>query len=271
MSSFADAAIGLTALLRQHGRLILELARRDVRDRYAGQALGLAWTIGHPLLLMALYVVLFAYVFPARFGEGALNTHDFSLHVLAGIVPWLTFQEVLGRSSTMLTSNASLVKQIVFPIEALPIKGVLGSLTSQMVATLLLIVIAIATHQAHWTLLLLPIVFVFQLLAMVGCAYFLAVVGAYVRDVKDFVQVFCAVNLFAQPILYNPHRTPAALEHLFYANPFSYMIWCYQDLVFHGRFAHPLAWVVFPIGSVVVCLAGFALFRYLKSGLGDVL
>jgi len=47
----------------EHRGLLWELTKREHRDRYAGQMLGVAWSIGHPLFLMLLYVFIFSFVF----------------------------------------------------------------------------------------------------------------------------------------------------------------------------------------------------------------
>ena len=98
--------------------LVSELVRRELKDRHAGQLLGVIWAFGHPLILMLVYTLLFAYVFPARTAsEGKVR--DFSACVFAGIVPWLAFQDLLSRAPSILVGHANLVKQIVFPTEAL--------------------------------------------------------------------------------------------------------------------------------------------------------
>lgn len=61
------ALIPLRSLF-DHRELIGELVSRELRDRHTGQILGVLWAYGHPLALMVLYMVLFTYVFPARFG-----------------------------------------------------------------------------------------------------------------------------------------------------------------------------------------------------------
>lgn len=261
----------MARLYTAHRHLIWELAKRDLRDRYAGQFLGVLWAVGHPLFLMALYVLLFAYIFPVRLGTNSAIPRDFTLSILAGLIPWLTFQEVLTSSTTVIRNNGSLVKQIVFPIEVLPVKAVLASTVSQLVATGFLVAFAVARGALEWSILLWPILLGFQLLAMSGACYLLSAIGVFVRDLKDFVQIFCAANLFLQPILYVPDHLPAAFRAVFYLNPFSYMVWCYQDLVFFGAITHPWAWIVYPVGSVGLFYVGFRLFRKMKIGFGDVL
>lgn len=266
-----EGLLALVAVAYTHAHLIFELTRRDLKDRFSGQALGTFWALLQPAFLMAVYALLFAYVFPARFADGQGASRDFSINILAGVIPWLTFQEVLGRSSSVIVGSASLVKQIVFPVEVLSIKTVLASSFSQIVTLSILIVLCAARGEMRWSWVLVPFLFAFQILAMVGVCYALAAIGAYFRDIREFVQLLCTVNLFAQPILYDPDRTPAVLGMLLQANPFSYMVWAYQDAIYSGRFDHPLAWVVFPIGSLVVLIAGFRIFKRLQIGFGNVL
>ena len=96
----------------------------------------------------------------------------------------------------------------------------------------------------------------FQLLAMIGVAFALAAVGAYLRDAKDFVQLFAMMGVYLLPRVYLPEWVPTLFKPLLYLNPFSYMVWGYQDALYFGRFQHPWAWGVFAAGSVFVFSPG---------------
>lgn len=260
----------LGAFLR-HRELVWELTKRDVRDKYAGHSLGRFWAIGYPLFLLLLYVLIFGYVFPARLGDAFEFPRSYTVYILAGLIPWLTFQELLSRAVTSISSNSGLVKQIVFPIGVLPVKTVLGTVVSQVVATCLFAVYIVMTGEAlaiSW--LLVPLLWTVQIFAMVGAAYFLGAVGVYTRDLRDIVQVFSTANLFMQPILFLPGNLPPAIEKFLYLNPFSYMTWCYQDAIYYGRLEHPLAWILFPVLSVVTLYTGYTVFERLRTGFGDV-
>ena len=84
---------------------------------------------------MGVYIFVFAYVFGMRMGESSETSLDYTTYLLSGLIPWLTFADVLNRSCNSVTSNASLVKQILFPVEILPIKTVAAALVNQLVAT----------------------------------------------------------------------------------------------------------------------------------------
>src|SRR6267142_1991542 len=73
----------VAGLLSRHRLLTWEMAKREVTDRYAGQVFGLAWAIGHPLLLMGVYVFIFAFVFKVRVGGTADMPFDYAVYLLS--------------------------------------------------------------------------------------------------------------------------------------------------------------------------------------------
>lgn len=257
-------------LLSARRELVVELIRRELRDRHEGQILGALWAFGHPLLLMLLYTVLFAYVFPARYGSGS-GLEDHSANVLAGIVPWLVFQTALVRAPTIFVGYASLVKQIVFPIEILPVVATVATFMSYIAGLGVAIGYSAWHGNLTWLVLALPLLLVCQVAGMIGVAFVLATGGVVVRDLREIVALFCTVNLFAIPVLYDPTNVPNWLQSIFLLNPFSYMVWCWQDVLYHGHVAHPIAWIVFPLGSGMVFLFGLSVFGRVRYFFGDAL
>lgn len=256
----------------RHRELTLEMARREVSDRYVGQAFGLMWAIGHPVFMMGLYVFIFAFVFKTKVGGTVDMPLDYTTYLLSGLVAWMGFQESMGKSCTAITANAALVKQVVFPLEILPIKGVIASLFQQSVLVILLVCYVLLSHGSlHWTYALLPVLILFQVMAMVGVAYLFSAVGTYFRDMKDFVQLFAVAGVYLLPVFYLPAWVPPLFKPLLYVNPFSYLIWCYQDALYFGRIAHPWAWVINAVASFSILILGYRMFRKLKPGFGNVI
>ena len=60
---------------------------------------------------------------------------DYTTYLLSGLIPWMAFQESMAKGATVIVGNANLVKQVVFPVEVLPVKGVIASFSTQLVAT----------------------------------------------------------------------------------------------------------------------------------------
>jgi lipopolysaccharide transport system permease protein len=173
-------------------------------------------------------------------------------------------------------ANTSLVKQVAFPVEVLPIKGALAAFATQLVATAVLILYVAAVDPGGFSLmlLLLPLLFALQVTAMIGVAYLLAAVAVFFRDLRELVQLFTTAGLFLAPILYLPQWVEQAwspLVWVLWLNPFSHLVCCYQDAIYFGRFEHPWSWLIVTLLSGAVFALGFRLFRRLKPMFGDLL
>lgn len=248
------------------------MAKREISDRYAGQAFGTFWALGHPVFMTALYLFVFAVIFKQRLGGTVEMPLDYTAYLLAGLTAWLAVQDGLQKSCTVVTSSAALVKQTVFPLEVLPIKSMLVSLVPQLVSvSALTAYVAIKYGSLHLTYMLLPLLITVQLLGMIGVAFLLSTLGAYFRDLKDIVQLVVSAGIYLTPIFYLPTWVPAVFKPLLYANPYSYLVWCYQDILYYGRFEHPFAWPVTIAFNLFMFCFGAAFFAKVKPTLGNVL
>lgn len=267
-----SAAVETLRLLFRHRSLLLETTRRELSEGHAGHALGAVWALLHPLILMAVYVFVFAVVFQTRVGGTHELPLDYTSYVLAGLAPWLAVQQALMKSCTAITGSANLVKQVVFPLEILPAKTVLSTMLGLVVALGVALAYMLVSHGSLlWTVLLLPLLLAFHVLAMTGVALVLASVSVFFRDVRELVQIFAFVGIFVLPVVYLPAWVPAAFKPFLYLNPLSYLIWCYQDVLYFGRIEHPLAWLVVGVGAPLTFWLGAKLFRGLKHLFGDAL
>lgn len=258
-------------MLRQRKELALALARRDILDRYAGQFLGGLWAIANPLLLMAVYVFAFTVLFQGRLSSEG-STLEYTAYVLAGLVPWVAMTEVIGRAPAAVTSNANLVRQIVFPNELLPLKIAFGALPTLVLGlAVALFVCALSGHASVLGWALLPIPVLCHVLMSTGFAYLLAAFGVFVRDIKDVVAVMLSIGLFLHPIIYAPGVGPKALQLLFYFSPISYVLWIFRDAAFYGGVTDPWVWIAAVLLSVGIFATGFRVYTILQPSFGNAL
>ena len=263
----------LRSIVSRHRELVLVLARREIHERYAGTALGSVWAVLTPLLTMAIYVGLFGFVFPARFGADGTPWLGAEL-ILSGLVPWIAVAECAVRAPSTLLSHRALVRQVVFPVEVLPAKSTLAGLVPQIVGTVVALPIALWTVGLSPMLLLLPALWLTQLALMFGLMLLLSTLGIWLRDLREIVAFLANIGLYIAPILLLPpvlEVLPRAALWAIAANPFSHMVWCFHDATVHQRFAHPWSWLVFPCVAAVVLVVGARLFARLKPAMGEAL
>src|SRR4026209_3031241 len=114
--------------------LIFSLTRRELAARFRGSLLGIVWALVNPVVMIAIFTIVFAGIFKARFGNSS-SQWDYALYLFCGLLPWNAFQESLQLSSTTIVSHANLVKRVVFPLETLPVSICLASVTNQLFGT----------------------------------------------------------------------------------------------------------------------------------------
>ena len=259
-------------ILWKNRELCRLLVRRELGSQFAGQALGTFWIIGHPMILLCVYIFVFVIVFKTRIAESLEMPRDYTTYILSGLVPWLFVQQSLLRGANALVGQVNLVKQVVFPVEVLPFVAVLTSLVTLGVGLTTLAAYSLLFGGGlPWTYVLLPLVIGAHVILMCGIAYLLAGVTPFFRDIKDIIQVLSIVGVYVIPAFYLPQWVPGAIRALLYFNPFSYVIWVYQDVLYFGALNHPVAWLVFLVSSLLSLALGFRSFRAVKLLVANVL
>jgi len=75
--------------------LILSLTKRELAARYRGSVLGFVWAILTPVVMIAIFTIIFAGIFKAKFGASS-SQWDYALYLFCGLLPWNAFQESLN-------------------------------------------------------------------------------------------------------------------------------------------------------------------------------
>lgn len=268
-----ERGLGIVVLIRSVWRqraLVWEMARREMTDMHAGQAAGAVWLAVHPLLMFAVYAFLFTVVFKVRIGSSGPS--DYLVYLFAGLAPWLLTQDIMSRAAGVVMSNSTIVKKVSFPLEVLVAKTILSSLLVQMVLfTCVIIFNVISRGTISWMFLLLPVVFFLHMCLIWGLSLFLASMTPYFRDTGEFVRVFVTINIYLMPIVYLPGMVPGSLQFMLHINPFSYLIWCYQDVLYYNSFTNPRAWIVLPIFAGLMLALGSYVFSRLRHHFSSVM
>jgi lipopolysaccharide transport system permease protein len=262
----------LALLLSRRRELTFEMAKREVASEHAGKHLGRFWGIFQPLALLAVYAIVYGVVFKAKIGGTYELPRNYTMYLLSGLVPWFAFQLLMVKSAAAIPSNVQLVKNVIFDLTVIPVATALYACLSLVLGLGFVVVYSFAVYGAlPWTYALLPLVVVFQFFAMAGVAFALAALGAFVRDIRDIVQLSAIVLIFLMPIVYLPGQVPAAFNPILWLNPFTYMVYVYQDTLYFGRIEHIVSWFAFGFGSLIVFALGYRLFRRVRPYFGNVL
>ena len=249
--------------------LLKEMVVRDLRARYAGSGLGLLWAFATPLLWMCLYTLVFSVILRVPSPPGFAGFADF---LLAGLLPWMAFQEGIARSATALTDNAAMVKKTVFPIETLILSIVLAAIVHQLIAFALYAgyLAAIGHLRFPWVLLAIPALLV-QTVLTFGLGCLVATLATFVRDLVAVVGIALTVLFYATPVVYPAEMVPPRLRFLLDANPLAHLTEWYRDAFALHRMPSAASIVFTTAFAFAALAAGTALFRRARPHFADLI
>ena len=261
----------LSTLYRNRG-LLQVLVVRDLRARYRGTFLGYLWSLLNPLLLLAVYAVVFTVVMPQR---GSLQV-PYPLFLFAGLLPWLFASGALLEGSMVLFENGALLKKVVCPPEVFPAVTVLSHLIHHLLALPVLLVALFAAAAGgllhlSWTMVLLPVALLLWLAAVSGLVMAMAALAVVFRDLRDILQNLLNLVFFLTPIIYTPEFVPeGVLRTVVTMNPVAPLIAVYRDVLVFGRVPSLSTWLA-AVGVAVACLVvGVAVFERLRDTLVEL-
>ncbi len=259
-----------TSLWRNRG-LIRTMVRRDITGRYRGSFAGVFWTLLNPLLLMATYYFVFGVVLRARLGNDPSRT-VFVLYFLCGMLPWLAFSEAAGRAPFVILEHRNFVKKLVFPLETLPVNLALAALVTELFALAVFLVLLIATRGGvPLTVLWLPVLAAPQVLFTLGVVWFLAALGAYLRDLGQVNGFLLTLWFFLTPICYPVESLPPSALAVLTKNPLFVLVEGYRSVFLESRApAFGPLWKLWLV-SLAVFFAGHAWFYKLRRSFADAL
>jgi lipopolysaccharide transport system permease protein len=198
---FADLK-GATVEVWQHRELLEQLTRRDIKLRYKQAAMGFAWAVFMPcLIVLSGLVIRYAM---AQISGAQLHQSDIANIAVKG-VGWAFFVGALGFATASLVGNGNLVTKIYFPREVLPLSSVGAQSFDTSIGLLtLVVVLPFLGVRLHPSLAWVPLLLLLLVLFTTGVSLFLACANLFFRDVKYIVQVVLMFGIFFTPIFFEP-------------------------------------------------------------------
>lgn len=250
--------------------LIYYLLKKEIKSLYVGSTLGMLWIILRPLLLIAIYGVVFSEIMKIKPYAGKVQV-PYIFFMLSTIFFWFGFQESISRSSVSIIEKGEMIKKVYMPLEVLPIVSVLSSYVQHIIgAVIFLFVIAVLHGMSVLWILLIPVL-VLQMLFSLGLGFILSAISVYLRDVPQIINIFLQGVFYFTPILYPVEIIPERIRFLIYINPLTYFIKSYQDIIIYKICPDYRYFIMMFVAASVAFFIGYKVFRKLKEGFADIL
>ena len=247
-----------------YGDLLRTLLRRELRAKYKGSGLGIAWSYAHPLLMMGVYTLVFSVLWRA------VDIPYYPLFVLAGLATWAFFQGAVHGAMSSLVGNAALLNKVWFPREVIPLAVVLSQAVSAAVMFAVVVPIdLVVLPETRATFLLAVPIFAALVCLALGFGWILATANVFFRDVEHLVSALFLPWFFLTPVFYGLEQVPGAEDYpwliqvLRYANPVTPYVEGIRGAIWEGAVPGPaLLAYIFIVGPVLALVGLRLLQRY---------
>lgn len=244
----------------RYRQLLLSLVSRDIKVKYQRSVLGLLWTLLDPLLTVLIFVAVFTSILNIR-------VEGFWAFFVSGLFAWQFISASIVRSTTVLRSHGGLRRSVAFPSEIVVLSTLFAKLFEFLVeiVIVLLAIVFFYHHGVPVTVVLLPLLILFQVLMAAGLMFALSVISVLFHDIEHALPAVMRLLFFLTPIMYPISMIPENVRPYAYLNPFAGLLQLYHTILYEGVWP---TWELIGLvsaTSVVVFFAGFWIFQRFKD------
>ena len=229
ISAKNDTLTSYFAETLEKSELILSLARRDIKIKYAQSFFGIAWVLLQPITGALIFTFFFTQMF--SFGEGlSIPYHLFSF---SGFLCWLLFSQLVNLAGTSLVQEERLIKKVYFPRIIIPLSKLMVQLLDFAVGLLALILISSFYYPAvlYRFIFTVPAVILIVLNSM-AIVFWLSALTIRYRDLHHIIPYLISFGIWLTPVFFPSVFFPEKFRWMLGINPLAYDIDLFRSLLF---------------------------------------
>lgn len=212
-----------------HRHVLHALYLRDIKQQYVQTRLGLLWAVIRPLVVVAVFSLLFSYLMNIQVGH-----YPYLLFALSGHLSWSLFSGIVNNGMGIVKANSGLIRKMSFPLLVLPLLSIANALTEWAVTfVLLLLLMALFGILPPLQAALLPIAVLLNVLLASGVILWLNVSSIRYWDLNHIVPSLIGMGIWLTPVFFPVTLIPEPYAWLADLNPMTGVLnlyrWCLFD------------------------------------------
>ncbi|KHL92659.1 ABC transporter [Paenibacillus sp. IHB B 3415] len=244
-------------------QMLESMVLTDLRTRYKGSFLGFFWTLLNPLLMLAVYSMIFKYVV-------RISLDNYTSYLFIGIITWNLLSQSLTSGASSIIRNASLVKKIYFPKEILPLAVVIGGIINFLLSLIVLFpVLIISRIELGWSLLLVPVILLVYSIFTLALTTLVSCLNVYFRDLEHIIGVVIMAWFYLTPIVFTADMIPEALQTVFRLNPMTTIMGSFHDVFFFNKTPDLFSLGSIAIISIILLMVCYVIFAKLSKNFAE--
>ena len=258
----AIADDGMKPPLRNPGRklrvtrdAVAHLVARDYRLRHKRAFFGWLWSVGQPLLRFAGFSFFFSQIL-------GIKIPNYPAYLFFGLVSYTWFASGVPAATTAFLNRPDLLFRNNVPRIVMPVVAVLVESIDFVAALPILLIVVIASGLSIGApVVLLPVLFLLQLVFILAIGLLCCSWNMRVRDVKLALDVVLLAWLYATPVFYKVDAVPGTLRNIVEWNPLTVLLTAERDVLLENRWPDGFRLAVIAAVSVGLLVASLAVFR----------
>ena len=225
----------------------------------------------HPLAQVLIFALILSQIMTAKL-PGVETQYAYPVYLLAGMLGWSLFSEILSNLLTVFINNGNLLKKMAFPKLALPLITIGSALINFMLLLLMMFVVFVflghmPLHALYW----LPLLVLITIGLSVGVGLILGTVNVFIRDIGQFMTIIMQFWFWLTPIVYMPSIIPEKYHGLLMMNPMTGVIMGYQNVLVYDK-APDTGLLLYPgLLTIATMVLALIVFRKASEEMADVL
>ena len=257
--------------LYKYRNFIIQSVRNDLINRFSRSKLGGLWAILNPLSQVLIYALILSNVLAAKL-PGVDSQYAYAIYLMAGLLGWTLFNEIVGRCLNIFIEHGNLIKKMSFPRVTLPAIAVGSCLINNLFLFISMLgIFALLGHQFNvamlWLIPLILIVVVFSL----GIGLILGVMNVFLRDIGQVTPIILQMLFWFTPIVYPITIIPEAYRHWLNLNPMYPIIDAYQQILVYGNSPQWGGVLIILAVGIILSIVGLFMFRRSSAEMVDAL
>jgi ABC-2 type transport system permease protein len=246
--------IGYLSETFSYKELLRHLVVADRKRKQKNTVLGFLWSFINPLLTMLVYLFIFGVIFDSK-------VENYPLFLFWGLLPFRAGQIAITESASSIVRKSRLIGNVAFPRIILPLTQVLSSGYELLMTILVLIPISLFLGgQIGASVLLLPVIMIFQFTLVCGVALIAATMDTQFRDIEKMLPHLMRMWFYLSPGVYTIDRVPEPLRKFYLLNPYSVIMPAYRDVMMYGQVPDFSFWPIPMLITLIIFVAGLLLF-----------
>jgi lipopolysaccharide transport system permease protein len=225
-------------ILEQYWIQVTELTFASVKARYRKTFAGFIWVLLNPVLQFGVQSLVFKQFLK-------LDTPNYYLFLLGGLLPWIFITSTLGMGTPVFVTNSHLLRSFKINPMIILCSQILDNFLNFLASVFLILTpIYFFSDQPLVNLLGIPLAIIPLLITTASITGILSTLNVFYRDINFVIGFIMNLLFFLTPVFYPREYVPDHFRWIIDVNPFVYIIEPFRWLFLSPSWDEFMMWLL---------------------------